>query len=225
MSLHPLARMMQRPGISLLHAGARMLPRRSRGHFVRPEPSPLHRPCLRSGRALTPGRGKFQWQVTANKANDRCNFYYRLVNIPSEVNSWIARVTLRDIIGVLLISTSVSVLGGWALPASAQTNPTDTQPSCSTFSNFCDLIIREAGRTGLDPALIDAVMAIESNYQVNTIGAAGEIGLMQVLPSMRSCWGSAAVTRNWRNLPPTFGWARLTWRPPGIWHMATFAGH
>jgi hypothetical protein len=94
----------------------------------------------------------------------------------------------RDIFGVLLISTSL-VLGGWALPASAQTNPTDTQPSCSTFSNFCDLIIREAGRTGLDPALIDAVMAIESNYQVNTMGAAGEIGLMQVLPSTAKLLG------------------------------------
>ena len=79
--------------------------------------------------------------------------------------------------------------GGWALPASAQTNPTDTQSSCSTFSNFCDLIIREAGRTGLDPALIDAVMAIESNYQVNTMGAAGEIGLMQVLPSTAKLLG------------------------------------
>ena len=88
---------------------------------------------------------------------------------------------------VLLIC--LLVLGGWALPASPQTAPTDTHPSCSTFSNFCDLITHEAGRTGLDPALIDAVMAIESNYQVNTMGAAGEIGLMQVLPSTAKLLG------------------------------------
>ena len=99
------------------------------------------------------------------------------------VTTWSARVRLCVPLIYLLI------LGGWALPASPQTAPTDTRPSCSTFSNFCDLIIREARRTGLDPALIDAVMAIESNYQVNTMGAAGEIGLMQVLPSTAKLLG------------------------------------
>ena len=99
------------------------------------------------------------------------------------VTTWSARVRLCVPLIYLLI------LGGWALPARPQTAPTDTRPSCSTFSNFCDLIIREARRTGLDPALIDAVMAIESNYQVNTMGAAGEIGLMQVLPSTAKLLG------------------------------------
>jgi Transglycosylase SLT domain len=78
---------------------------------------------------------------------------------------------------------SFMVLGAWALPANSEPNETNVPRPCSAFPRFCELIKQEAERTGLDPALIDAVIKVESDYRPDTIGAAGEIGLMQVLPS------------------------------------------
>jgi hypothetical protein len=48
------------------------------------------------------------------------------------------------------------------------------------------IVEREAQASGLPPALVDAVMAVESRYNPAAIGADGEIGLMQVmLPTAR----------------------------------------
>jgi soluble lytic murein transglycosylase-like protein len=55
--------------------------------------------------------------------------------------------------------------------------------ACSTVPNFRDVILQEARRAGLDPALVNAVVRVESDYRADTVGAAGEIGLMQVLPA------------------------------------------
>lgn len=45
------------------------------------------------------------------------------------------------------------------------------------------IIEREALANGLPPAMLDAVMAVESHYNPAVIGFDGEIGLMQLLPS------------------------------------------
>jgi Transglycosylase SLT domain len=45
------------------------------------------------------------------------------------------------------------------------------------------VILQEVRRAGLAPALVDAVVRVESDYRASTVGAAGEIGLMQVLPA------------------------------------------
>src|SRR3984893_7880127 len=78
---------------------------------------------------------------------------------------------------------SFLVLGAWTLSANSEPNETNAPQACSAFPRFCELIKQEAERTGLNPALIDAVIKVESDYRPDTIGAAGEIGLMQVLPS------------------------------------------
>ena len=78
---------------------------------------------------------------------------------------------------------SFIVLGTWTLPASSEPNEANVPRPCSAFPRFCELITQEAERTGLDPALVDAVIKVESDYRSDTIGAAGEIGLMQVRPS------------------------------------------
>lgn len=44
-------------------------------------------------------------------------------------------------------------------------------------------IEREALAVGLPPALLDAVMAVESRYNPTVVGMDGEIGLMQVMPA------------------------------------------
>jgi len=53
-------------------------------------------------------------------------------------------------------------------------------------NEFRGIIEREAQAQGLPPSLIDAIMAVESNYNPDVIGLDGEIGLMQVmLPTAR----------------------------------------
>jgi hypothetical protein len=51
------------------------------------------------------------------------------------------------------------------------------------------IVERESRAFGLPPALVDAVMAVESSYNPGVIGLDGEIGLMQVLPSTARMMG------------------------------------
>lgn len=53
------------------------------------------------------------------------------------------------------------------------------------------LIETEARREGLAPEIAEAVMAVESGYNPAAIGGAGEIGLMQILPSTARMLGFA----------------------------------
>jgi soluble lytic murein transglycosylase-like protein len=45
------------------------------------------------------------------------------------------------------------------------------------------IVERESQAFGLPPALLDAVMAVESRYNPSAVGADGEVGLMQVMPA------------------------------------------
>jgi hypothetical protein len=50
-------------------------------------------------------------------------------------------------------------------------------------TTYLPIIVRQAQASGLPPALVDAVVRIESEYKATMVGRAGEIGLMQVRPS------------------------------------------
>jgi soluble lytic murein transglycosylase-like protein len=52
-----------------------------------------------------------------------------------------------------------------------------------TLSYYRALVAKEAGQQGLAPAIAEAVMAVESGFNPDAIGGAGEIGLMQIMPS------------------------------------------
>jgi hypothetical protein len=57
-----------------------------------------------------------------------------------------------------------------------------------------DALVRaEAKRVGLPAEIVDSVMAVESGYDPSVIGADGEIGLMQVLPSTARMMGFAGT--------------------------------
>ena len=55
------------------------------------------------------------------------------------------------------------------------------------------LIEKEAAQSGLAPEIAEAVMAVESGYNPGVIGGAGEIGLMQILPSTARMLGFAGT--------------------------------
>jgi len=54
---------------------------------------------------------------------------------------------------------------------------------------YLQQLTREAQAQGLPPALADAVASVESGYDSNARGTAGEIGLMQILPSTAAMLG------------------------------------
>lgn len=79
-------------------------------------------------------------------------------------------------------------------PASAADPPKDvlrdTVATTAANANRVDvrdhyrgLIEKEAAQSGLAPEIAEAVMAVESGYNPSVVGGAGEIGLMQILPS------------------------------------------
>lgn len=75
-----------------------------------------------------------------------------------------------------------------ALPA---VRPAPAVGSGDALSYYRALIAKEAGALGLAPAIAEAVMAVESGFNPNVIGGAGEIGLMQIMPSTARMLGFA----------------------------------
>lgn len=62
----------------------------------------------------------------------------------------------------------------------AQRNP---QAPISAFRNFPETLIAEAQRSNLDHCLALAQADVESEFKHDAVGAAGEIGLFQILPA------------------------------------------
>jgi hypothetical protein len=54
---------------------------------------------------------------------------------------------------------------------------------------YGEIVEREAQAFGVPPELVDAVMAAESSYNPATVGASGEVGLMQLMPATAAMLG------------------------------------
>lgn len=80
-----------------------------------------------------------------------------------------------------------------ATTSASASNGTTTQHSVSD-TPYGLLAERFAGRTGLPAAVADAVMSVESGYDPDAIGAAGEIGLMQIMPATAAMLGFQGTT-------------------------------
>ncbi|MEN3380810.1 MAG: hypothetical protein V7608_854 [Hyphomicrobiales bacterium] len=69
------------------------------------------------------------------------------------------------------------------------------RPACaeplSPRESYRAIVEKEATSLGLAPAIAEAVMAVESGYNPAAAGAAGEVGLMQILPTTASMLGFA----------------------------------
>ncbi|WP_375314048.1 transglycosylase SLT domain-containing protein [Bradyrhizobium sp. A5] len=60
-------------------------------------------------------------------------------------------------------------------------------------AEYRQLVERESLAFGLPPALVDAVMAVESRYNPSVVGMDGEVGLMQVMLSTARMMGFAGT--------------------------------
>ncbi|MCI0466053.1 MAG: transglycosylase SLT domain-containing protein [Beijerinckiaceae bacterium] len=81
--------------------------------------------------------------------------------------------------------------GGEANPIIPPSGSGQTLGSAGTEARkaYQALIKMEARKNGLPPDIADAVAAVESGYDPSAVGAAGEIGLMQVLPGTAAMLG------------------------------------
>lgn len=77
------------------------------------------------------------------------------------------------------------------------TNISLTQPKTSTSPNIektdnslRGIIISSAKKNNLRPELVKAIISIESNFNTTALSPRGAVGLMQVLPSTASMYGS-----------------------------------
>jgi len=62
-------------------------------------------------------------------------------------------------------------------------------PGSGAASRFADLVRAAAAAQRLSPALLDAVIAVESAYQVRAVSARGASGLMQLMPATARLYG------------------------------------
>jgi Transglycosylase SLT domain len=83
-------------------------------------------------------------------------------------------------------------------------------------SAYLPAIAHEAATNGVPPALVDAVVRIESRYDPAAVGSVGEIGLMQVRPKTAALLGfqgtSADLAQPQTNLRYGVGYLAKAWR-------------
>jgi hypothetical protein len=83
-------------------------------------------------------------------------------------------------------------------------------------STYLPAIAEEAVVSGVPPALVDAVVRIESRYDPTAVGSIGEIGLMQVRPKTAALLGfqgtSAELAEPRTNLRYGVGYLAKAWR-------------
>ena len=83
-------------------------------------------------------------------------------------------------------------------------------------STYLPAIAEEAAASGVPPALVDAVVRIESRYDPTAVGSIGEIGLMQVRPKTAALLGfqgtPAELAEPRTNLRYGVGYLAKAWR-------------
>ncbi len=86
-------------------------------------------------------------------------------------------------------------------------------------SAYLPAIAHEAEANGIPPALVDAVVRIESRYDPTAVGSVGEIGLMQVRPKTAELLGFegtlADLAQPQTNLRYGVGYLAKAWRLAG----------
>lgn len=73
--------------------------------------------------------------------------------------------------------------GGEAPPPAGLLSPESRASTPTGRGAYRMMVRREAELAGLPPDIADAVTDVESSYNPTTLGAAGEVGLMQVMPA------------------------------------------
>jgi soluble lytic murein transglycosylase len=98
----------------------------------------------------------------------------------------------RFLLFCLLVIVLGGVAGGWWYTHSADPRYELTELICwQRYHRYDALITSTAGRRGLDPMLVKALVWRESRFHPEKHGTSGERGLMQVGPAAASEWAKA----------------------------------
>jgi Transglycosylase SLT domain len=101
----------------------------------------------------------------------------------------------------LLLACALWVFCSAASPADSLANHLQTLPEPPPIEKliglpdpigrgaYLALIVSEADKAGIPPALVDAVVRVESNFEPRALGGVGEIGLMQIRPETAAMLG------------------------------------
>lgn len=89
----------------------------------------------------------------------------------------------------LIMAKSAPAKPPISLPATNRQLPVSYQ----RVMGYATYIVRYGAQNKVEPALIAAMMTVESGGRADAVGAAGEIGLMQILPSTAEWFGGITV--------------------------------
>jgi transglycosylase-like protein with SLT domain len=90
----------------------------------------------------------------------------------------------------LLISTTLIALLLWRVPGLAAEGDRSVDASMGIAPDGVhDMITATASREGVDPALVKAIVAVESDFKPRAISRKGAKGLMQLMPETASRYG------------------------------------
>jgi hypothetical protein len=98
--------------------------------------------------------------------------------------SFDGRITSVEVADQLSEGRAVPAAAGQEQPGidAAKSTAPPSSPA-DPHARYRASVEKEAAQDGLAPEIAEAVMAVESGYNPDAIGGAGEIGLMQILPS------------------------------------------
>jgi soluble lytic murein transglycosylase-like protein len=118
------------------------------------------------------------------------------------VSGWRTRLALLALLLCSAAAASASARAEQGSDAAASPNPASDAPprpgappdrgDAQTY--YRTLAAKEAAQQGLAAEIAEAVMAVESGFNPGAVGAAGEIGLMQILPSTARMLGFVGST-------------------------------
>jgi soluble lytic murein transglycosylase-like protein len=89
----------------------------------------------------------------------------------------------------LNVSSEYRLQGPWGKPAAPEITPPIVKQPPQMDLPFHDEVLAAAHTSGLDPALIHAVIRVESDYNATAVSPKGAVGLMQLMPETARRYG------------------------------------
>jgi len=123
----------------------------------------------------------------------------------------------------VIIATSACAAPGASLAADlpGMTSLVGGRPAEEAMGRdfYVQMVMEEARKQGVPPALADAVAVVESGYNVMARGTSGEVGLMQILPSTAAALGFSGSTEQlfvpWTNIHYGVAYLARAWSLSG----------